>query len=179
MSIQVIKVVDIADQIHRELGSPTDLSISAIAFWVRTNVGTLNNMVNQNFRINDSYEIDRVDPDNDTLTIDIDINAISVFKKMYMVHYYDNKIRSTLAAASTDSVVELSSDGSSIRKINKNEQGKTYATLKKMEYEELNYLANAYKAGEAIPVQVAGNDTIEGDYNPYRGFNRINKVYNT
>jgi hypothetical protein len=179
MSIQVIKVVDIADQIHRELGSPTDLSVSAIAFWVRTNVGALNNMVNQNFRINDSYEVDRVDPDNSDLTINIDINAIAVFKKMYMVHYYDNKVRSTLGAASTDSVVELSSDGSSIKKINKNEQGKTYASLKKMEYEELNYMANAYKAGEASPVQVAGNDTVEGDYNPYRSFNRINKVYNS
>ena len=48
-----------------------------------------------------------------------------------------------------------------------------------MEYEELNYMANAYKAGEASPVQVAGNDTVEGDYNPYRSFNRINKVYNS
>ena len=51
MSIQVFKVVDIADQIHRELGSPTDLGISVIAFWVRTNIGGLNNMINQNFKI--------------------------------------------------------------------------------------------------------------------------------
>lgn len=179
MSIQVFKVVDIADQIHRELGSPTDLGISAISFWVRTNIGGLNNLINQNFKINDSYEVDRVDPDNDALTIDIDINAIAVLKKMYMVHYYDTKVRSVLGAASTDSVVELSSDGSSIKKINKNEQGKTYASLKKQEYEELNYLANAYKANESAPLQVAGNDTIEGDYNPYRQFNRINKVYST
>ena len=175
MSIQVFKVVDIADQIHRELGSPTDLGISVIAFWVRTNIGGLNNMINQNFKINGNYEVDRVDPDNDILTVDIDINAISVLKKMYMVHYYDSKVRSTLSAAATDSVVELASDGSRIRKINKNEQGKTYAALKKQEYQELN----AYKAGEAVPLQVAGNDTIEGDYNPYRGFNRINKVYST
>ena len=179
MSIQVFKVVDIADQIHRELGSPTDLGISVIAFWVRTNIGGLNNMINQNFKINGNYEVDRVDPDNDILTVDIDINAISVLKKMYMVHYYDSKVRSTLSAAATDSVLELASDGSRIRKINKNEQGKTYAALKKQEYQELNYLANAYKAGEAVPLQVAGNDTIEGDYNPYRGFNRINKVYST
>ena len=33
-----MKVVDIADEVYRELGSPTDLSIPAIAFWLRTNI---------------------------------------------------------------------------------------------------------------------------------------------
>ena len=40
-----IKVVDIADEIHRELGSPSDLSISAISYWLRTNIGQLNNLL--------------------------------------------------------------------------------------------------------------------------------------
>ena len=40
-----IKVVDIADEIHRELGSPSDLSISAISYWLRTNIGQLNNLI--------------------------------------------------------------------------------------------------------------------------------------
>ena len=47
-----MKIVDIADEIHRELGSPSTLSIPAIAFWVRTNVGSMNN------HLNTSYEID-------------------------------------------------------------------------------------------------------------------------
>ena len=37
------------------------------------------------------------------------------------IHYYDLKIRSTLGAASNDSVIEVASDGARVRKINKNE----------------------------------------------------------
>ena len=55
-----MKVVDIADEVYRELGSPTDLSIPAIAFWLRTNIGSLNNHINTAFVINStSYEIEQ------------------------------------------------------------------------------------------------------------------------
>jgi len=82
---------------------------------------------------------------------------------------------STLGAASDDAVIELESDGSRITKINKNEQSKTYVSLKKQEYEELIYLVNAYKGAQAIPNQVAGTDTIEGLYSPSYRWNRSNK----
>ena len=41
-----MKVVDIADEIFRELSEPSTLSIPAIAYWVRSNVGELNNYLN-------------------------------------------------------------------------------------------------------------------------------------
>lgn len=40
------KIVDIADEIHRELGNPTDLSIPPISYWLSTNLGQLNNLLN-------------------------------------------------------------------------------------------------------------------------------------
>ena len=43
-----MKVVDIADEIFRELSEPSTLSIPAIAYWVRSNVGELNNYLNVN-----------------------------------------------------------------------------------------------------------------------------------
>ena len=52
-----MKIVDIADEIYRELGEPTDNSIPPIAFWIRTNLGTLNNYLNTvEFPLKDSQE---------------------------------------------------------------------------------------------------------------------------
>ena len=51
-----MKIVDIADEIYRELGEPSSLSIPAISFWIRSNVGELNNRLNTAFKI---YDHDR------------------------------------------------------------------------------------------------------------------------
>ena len=54
-----MKVVDIADEIFRELSEPSTLSIPAIAYWVRSNVGELNNYLNTSFRVSHStFEIE-------------------------------------------------------------------------------------------------------------------------
>ena len=169
-----MKVVDIADEIFRELAEPTDISIPSVAFWVRTNIGALNNYLNQDFSITEStLEIDRVNESE--ATVQIGDMEVSILKKMYSVYYYNKKAMSTLGAASDDAVIELESDGSRITKRNKNEQSKTYVSLKKQEYEELIYLVNAYKGAQAIPNQVAGTDTIEGLYSPSYRWNRSNK----
>ena len=53
-----MKVVDIADEIFRELSEPSTLSIPAIAYWVRSNVGELNNYLNTSFRVShETFEI--------------------------------------------------------------------------------------------------------------------------
>ena len=93
---------------------------------------------------------------------------------MYNVHYYDQQLRSTLGAASNDPVVEVVSDGSKVRKINKNELSKTYASLKRQEYDELIDMINAYKLRLSAPIQVAGDDTTVGAHDPFRTqhFNR-------
>ena len=110
--------------------------------------------------------------DNDTLELQFEEKA--VLKKMYNVHYYDQQLRSTLGAASNDPVVEVVSDGSKVRKINKNELSKTYASLKRQEYDELSDMINAYKLRLSAPVQVAGDDTTVGAHDPFRTqhFNR-------
>ena len=103
-----MKVVDIADEIFRELSEPSTLSIPAIAYWVRSNVGELNNYLNTSFRVSHStFEIEeRVDVtgrqpvsfnssvDNDTLELQFEEKA--VLKKMYNVHYYDQQLRLSL-----------------------------------------------------------------------------------
>ena len=189
-----MKIVDIADELYRELGEPSSISIPAISFWIRSNVGELNNRINTTFKIVDygteAYEFSGsfIAPQNEpqvynegtgALGLSVSGNAgvssapaivsiqaeeAAVLKKMYIVHYYDQQIRSTVGAASTDPVVEVASDGSRVRKINKNELSKTYLALKKEEYQELTDMINAYKLRKASPVQVAGDDTVRGYY---------------
>jgi hypothetical protein len=189
-----MKIVDIADEIFRELGNPSTISIPAISFWIRSNVGELNNRINTTFKIRDTnpdiYELSGsfVSPayepqafneatgalglsasaNNGTAStpaiVAIQPEEASILKKMYIVHYYDQQIRSTVGAASTDPIIEVASDGSRVRKINKNELSKTYIALKKEEYSELIDLINAYKLRKSSPVQVAGDDTVRGQY---------------
>ena len=196
-----MKIVDIADEIFRELGEPSTISIPAISFWIRSNVGELNNRINTTFKIvdygADAYEFSGsfvspqyepqafnegsgalglgVNSSNGTSSspaiVSIQPEEASILKKMYIVHYYDQQIRSTVGAASTDPIVEVASDGSRVRKINKNELSKTYISLKKEEYAELTDLINAYKLRKASPVQVAGDDTVVGQYSiDYDGY---------
>ena len=189
-----MKIVDIADEIFRELGEPSTISIPAISFWIRSNVGELNNRINTTFKIvdygADAYEFSGsfVSPEyepqafnegtgalglsvagdngatSEPVIVSIQAEESSVLKKMYIVHYYDQQIRATVGAASSDPVVEVASDGSRVRKINKNELSKTYISLKKEEYAELTDLINAYKLRKSSPVQVAGDDTAVGQY---------------
>ncbi len=202
-----MKIVDIADELFRELGEPSSISIPAISFWIRSNVGELNNRINTSFKIveygSEAYEFSGsfISPENepqafneasgalglsvgsnqgktaDPVIVSIQPEEAAILKKLYVVHYYDKQIRSTVGAASTDPVVEVASDGSRVRKINKNELSKTYLALKKEEYSELTDLINSYKLRKSTPVQVAGDDTIRGEYatnnNEIYPYNRI------
>ena len=175
-----MKVVDIADEIFQELGEPTSLSVPAITFWVRSNVGRLNNAINTEFAINeDTLEIQRKINDAST---NIGIDEVAVIKKMYSVYYYDTQIRVNVKGLETDAVVEVSSDGMRVRKTSKTEIIRYLTALKRLELEELNKMINYYRIHKAIPRQVAGNDTTAGfyfgGYNSNSGgmsYNRINR----
>ena len=114
-----MKVVDIADELHRELGDPTSLSIPAITFWLRTNIGALNSHINTAFSINSTtFEIEQKETDTAGLeaTVEIGEEERAILKKMYMVHFYEIKLRENITSLATDTVVSVSDDGSSVTK---------------------------------------------------------------
>ena len=149
-----MKVVDIANEIYMELSEPTSLSVPAIAFWLRTNLGNLNARLNTSYDVDSDFEIAPT----------LGHKEKDILKKLYMVHFYDAQLRSSLGAASTDTWVEISSDGTSVRRVNKIQQSQTYQTAKKIELEELEKLVHAYKVSASAPIQVTGTDTTEGYY---------------
>lgn len=161
-----MKIVDIADEIFRELHQPTEVSIPQIAFWIRVNVGTLNNSINTCYTI-----------DTNTLEINPDpgIEEKSILKRLYVIHYYDLRVRAALGAASTDPVVEVTSDGASVRKLNRNQTSQLFLTLKKQEADDLNRLVASYKLSKSTPIQVAGDDTVAGFESPTSNLNRLDR----
>jgi hypothetical protein len=158
------KIVDISDEIYRELGEPTDLSHASIAFWLRTNIGDLNILINKKFYIAEgTLEVGAPENSGDTFG---NIEK-SIFKMLFSIHYYERLFRNALGAASVDSVVSVTDDGSTVVKINKNELAKNYSQLRKQINEELLTLTKNYNINEAKPIQVAGDDTIPGNFKDY------------
>jgi hypothetical protein len=158
------KIVDISDEIYRELGEPSDLSHASIAFWLRTNLGDLNILINKKYYITeDSLEIGIPEDSGDTFG---DIEK-SVFKMIYSMHYYERLFRNALGAASTDSTIEIDQNGFRAKRVNKNELAKTYSDLRKQIADELQTLTKNYNLNEARPLQVAGDDTVEAPGRSY------------
>ena len=158
------KIVDISDEIYRELGEPSDLSHASIAFWLRTNIGDLNILINKKYYIIEStLEIGIPEDSGDTFT---DIEK-SIFKMLYSIHYYERLFRNALGAASTDSTIEIDQNGFRAKRVNKNELAKTYSDLRKQIVSELDILTRNYNLNESRPLQVAGDDTIEAPSRSY------------
>ena len=186
------KIVDIADEIYRELGEPSDVSIPSIAFWLRTNIGKLNILINKRYTINTlDLEIDVISSETFTIT------EKSVFKKMYNISYYDRQIInligksrninlvntdvSTSGINSADSI-QISENGFSYQRssstktanetIKANTQfirqlGLNFVELKKQEIAELEMLTKNYNLNEITPLQIAGDDTVVANDRPY------------
>ena len=74
-----MKVVDIADEIFRELGEPTTLSIPAITYWIRSNVGQMNNLIHTSFFIN-SKDLEIVET-VDSKSVEIGEEEKAIIKK--------------------------------------------------------------------------------------------------
>ena len=76
-----MKVVDISDDIHRELGNPTGISIASISHWVRSNIGSLNNYLNTTYS-EDSTTLEL----NDADSVEIGTQEVSILKKKCMLN---------------------------------------------------------------------------------------------
>ena len=169
-----MKVVDIAQEIYFDLNSPSDLSIAPIAFWVRANVGALNSLLFSSFVVNETtYEI----VDSADNTIEIDINAVAILKKMYIVHRYAVIIRSKLTAIDSDDVIEVTHNDTKVKKLDKNQIIKTVSAEKKQEEEALKLLISAYRGMKFVPGQVVGDDIVAGAFPDNYPYIRSGRTY--
>ena len=122
-----------AQELYFELGQPTDLSVPAISYWLRNNIGILNNKLNKDIVINDA-----------TLELDPNLGEAekSVYKKIYECYFYDLKVKQTLNSINNDSVLEVTDGGGTVRRINRNETSKIYLDAKKTALTELTMMVS-------------------------------------
>jgi hypothetical protein len=149
-------IVDIAQEIYIEAGEPTSTSVPAIAYWIRGKVGTINSLLCENFCISsDTFEI------IDCCGV-IGLNVAAVLKQMYRLYDLQVQVNNNMNAMAQDQIssVEDSFGGGKFTRYNKNEISKTLISMRKDEIEILNKLVAAYKINKAVPIQVAGDDTI-------------------
>ena len=163
-----MKVVDIADELFREIGEPSTYSIASVSYWIRANIGRLNNHINAFFKVDAStYEINQeIDEENNNVLVskEITVDEASILKKMFLIHYYDREIRTNITSANDDTIIQVTDQGSTVRKINKNEVVRSLTTLKKQEYQEMKDLISDYRRAELKPRQVVGDDTAKGSH---------------
>lgn len=147
------KIVDIAAQIHEEIGEPTDISITSISFWLQTNVGALNVALNSNFSL-----------DENTLEIGgLGEEEAAILKKMYECYFYGKRAKETMYAAGVDEVISVTSDGASVKKLNKGTLSKVYFDAQKQCKGDLDIMIKRYKRFVFRPVGLSGDDVIEAD----------------
>ena len=158
-----------AQEIYFELGHPSDLSVPAISYWLRNNIGILNNKLNKDIVINDA-----------TLELDPNLGEAekAIYKKIYECYFYDLKIKQTLNSINSDSLLEVTDGGGTVRRINRNETSKIYLEAKKSAINELTMMISDYNINDVGPLQVAGDDTVAGSfitdkYYSIRPFNRV------
>jgi hypothetical protein len=139
-----MKVFDIADEIYRELGSPTDLHMPAIVFWLTSNLGQLNLLVASDYQLDDDQNVNP----------DILEEDKAILKLLYFIDFYNRTIQSNLGAGAYDWAEVMEGD-SNIRRVSRNELAKTYIQVKKSLEERLNRLVSMKKQGAVIPTSLS------------------------
>lgn len=155
-----MKVVDIADEIFRELDGPSDLSLPAIVFWLQTNYGLLNNQISTEYSLSSSGEL--VDTDG----VEITSEPVAIYKQIYKVYRAKSMVSRHLGAAGVETVLSVDSDGAVVRKASKTMVAQEFRQLAKDEQKLLDAMINAYLQGKSLPRQVAGSDTIPASDTP-------------
>jgi hypothetical protein len=145
----IYRLEDIAQEIVTDLN--LDIAPTAVVFWIRNNLGALNNLIYTSYSINDS---------DGQISPDIGIEEIAILKKLYELHNQTSLIRNNLGASSFNSVVEVSEAGNKVRMVNKTEMGKIHSDIRSQISVELNKLINSYllKQSGTSPVSVDGVD---------------------
>ncbi len=128
-------VTQIAKELYEELGEPTDLSVASVAYWLRSNLGKLNNKLCAGFNIDCNLNV----------TPEMNLAEADIFKTLFVIYYYGKKALENLGVASSDAIIEITSDGSTVRTYNKNEVAKTFIQIKNTANEDLKNLVNGYK----------------------------------
>lgn len=148
-----MNIASISDEIFRELDQPTNLSVPQISFWLISNIGQLNILIEQEYVVLDNeFSPELGDQEKD------------IFKQLYFVKYYSSLMTSNLGAAAYD-WSELSEGDSTIRRVSKNEVAKNYKQLRDSYYAGLQELVFFYKKNQIRPEAYQLDSALYDEFN--------------
>ena len=126
----------------------SEVNISAISGWMEANLGELNNLIYTEFSGS---------------AIDLNPEQATIYKHLYLGHYYKKKSRNAIkaiAGGSGNGVLSVRDEDSSVTFVNSNEISKQFRQMSKDNFEEMNRLINAYNSYQAAPIQVVGKSMV-------------------
>lgn len=130
------------------LGSPSGLGFSAlwISGWLSNNIGRLNVLIETKYQSISGFI---VPPLGNT--------EMAIYDEMFEHNYYTRLASNNLGASAYD-WSEVSEEGSTVRRVSRNEVAKTYMQLAKNSDENLAELVGHYRLNKAKPLSVTGDD---------------------
>jgi hypothetical protein len=150
------------NNIYNELGEPSDYSPEKIGAWVldNANLGKLNNLIGTCFS-GVSYTNDCGNVTGYGIEPGIRNDQLAIYKMLFDYEYFKNEARNMAKSSATigSDWTKLQEGDSSITKINRNEISKNFRTLSKDAKEDLDKAVKMYLKYNAIPDQIAGDDT--------------------
>lgn len=144
-----------SNSVWDDLGQPSSPAISNISGWAESNIGSLNVYINSCYNVSGHNFEPAFTP-----------SESGIYMEMYKVKYYESQIRLALNGITTPSSgisldwVELRDGDSTIRRSNPAQMAGIYRGLKKEAQEELNNLIETYRANEANPSQITGDEWL-------------------
>lgn len=135
-----MNIVSIADEIWRELDMPDDISIPVVAFWIRSNIGTLNNLLNLDLSIDEDGEI----------TPELTLDEKSIYKTCYLIYYYGKLAKSNMGANSYE-IQEVTEGDTRVKMAVKTDKAKIYLSVQKDMKSDLDKMVKLYRYNNAIP----------------------------
>lgn len=133
---------DIADEIFTELGEPSDISQASIIYWLYTNVGELNTLIESDFETTASV----ITPSPSEI-------EKQILKKLYTLYFYGRQMNRNLGAAALVSVASVTEGNRTVRRFDRTNVAKSYKSLIDSTKDDLHIALLAYKMGAATPVQ--------------------------
>ncbi len=150
-------VVDIANDIYlNEIDQDTETSIAAICQYLRGSIGYLNSLIFKNYYI-DPITLEIINADDGQ---EIGVDEVAIYKKLYLINYYDRLVKKFLGASGIDTIRTINQDGIIVTLSDKNQIAQTYRNIKKDTQLDLQQLMNGYKFKRSTPAQVESDDRL-------------------
>lgn len=176
MTTQDYTIFNFINSVYDDLGNPSDYPPERISAWFldNANIGKLNNLIGTYFS-GVVYQNDCGNITGYAIEPAIRNDQLAIYKQLFDYEYYLFQSRNLAKSAATKGSdwVNLREADSSITRVNPHEIAKTFRALASDAKAVLDKSVKMYLKYNAIPDQVAGDDTKGQSFYIIQEYNRV------